>query len=56
MRTSFNLRGFSIVLTLEDAFYLLENHGLDHLQIRNQIQRVLQVVGLPDYSLEDIYK
>ena len=35
MNTSFNLHGYPIVLTPEDAFYVFENSGLKYLQVGN---------------------
>ena len=35
LNTSFNLHGFPIVYTPEDAYYVFENSGLEHLQLND---------------------
>ena len=37
LNTSFNIRGFPILTTLEDAFFVLDNTELDVLVIHNRI-------------------
>jgi len=39
LNTSFNVRGFPILTTLEDAFYVLDNTELDFLVVNNKIFR-----------------